>query len=86
MSAKKGFTIEEHREAARLMKQADDNIRHLNIKFSAAYGKTKEISLLLEKTSKAILLVKNEADELFCKEVPKRNSPYFGAIIKPGEI
>jgi len=83
MSRKIGLTPEQHREAAILMKQAYENAVHLQIIFAKAYGKTKEPCLSLKKAAADLMKAKDKADDIFCGEIPKVNSPYFGAINKP---
>lgn len=85
MSRKIGLTPEQHREAAIFMKQAYENVMHLQIVFAKAYGKTKEPCKSLEKAVGHLLTAKGIADDIYCGEIPKVNSPYFGAIDKPGK-
>jgi len=78
MGVKKGFTIEDHHEAASLLKQASENLFRLSVKFAETYGKTKEPYLSIRKAEKALLIVKNNTDDLFYKEIPSpQNSPYY---------
>jgi hypothetical protein len=72
MAPKKGLTLDEHREAGILMKQAYENVIHLQVIFDNAYGKTKEPARSLQKAA---------ADNIFSAENPApAKSPYSGAI------
>lgn len=84
MPKKRGFTVEEHRREATILKQVYEGAIKLQVSFGRAYGKTNEPALSLEKAIKDLLSAKHAADEIYCKEVPPpANSPYFGAIDKP---
>ena len=84
MANKKGFTLEQHSEAGKLMKQSYENVLHLEVIFGNAYGKTKEPCLSLKKAVSDLLKAKDKADDLFCGENPAPDrSPYFGVIDKP---
>ncbi len=81
MAAKKGLTLDEHRAAGILMKQAYENVIHLQVKFGNAYGKTKEPCLSLKKAADILLTAKAAADNIFCAANPApAKSPYFGQI------
>lgn len=81
MVNKKGLTLDEHRAAGILMKQAYENVTHLHVRFGNAYGKTKEPALSLSKAIDSLLTAKSKADDIFCGENPApAKSPYFGAI------
>jgi hypothetical protein len=81
MAPKKGLTLDEHREAGILMKQAYENVIHLQVIFDNAYGKTKEPARSLQKAADILLTAKAAADNIFSAENPApAKSPYSGAI------
>jgi len=70
MPKKKGLTLDEHRAAGILMKQAYENTVKLTVIFANAYSRATGPYVPLEKAMMALLKAKNIADDLLFKEHP----------------
>lgn len=85
MVSKKGFTLDQHREAGIMMQQAYKNVTKLAVLFGNAYGKSKEPYLSLQQAVNDLMTAKDKADDIFSSETePPAKSPYYGPIDKPG--
>ena len=80
MAKKKGLTLEEHRKAGILMKQAYENTVKLTVIFANAYSRATGPYTSLDKAMMALRKAKDIADDLLFKEHPDRADAktYYG--------
>ncbi len=84
---KPGFTIEEHREVGRDLRQMLQALVQIEVRLCACYGKTKPVSHRTTDAVRAIDALCSKLDDAVCREHPLDDSVlscYYGAPASRG--